>query len=76
MLAGEDCYVKPDRMLCRFVAEAAGWPDMSPRSARDAVIAACAELARDFPHLTPRLLDHLIWSYQRASSRPGGEPRA
>ncbi len=65
MLAGDDSYVKPDRMLCRFVAEATGRPDISPRSARDAVVAACRELACEFPHLTPRLLDHLIWSYQR-----------
>lgn len=71
MLAGYDSYVKPDRMLCRFVAEAAGRPDISPHSARDAVIAACRDLAHEFPNLTPRLLDHLIWSYQRAQSRPG-----
>jgi hypothetical protein len=66
MLAGDDSYVKPDRMICRFVAEAAGRPDISPYTARDAVVAACSILAREFPNLTPRLLDHLIWSYQRA----------
>jgi hypothetical protein len=70
MLAGDDSYVKPDRMLCWFVAEAAGRPDISPHSARDAVVAACRDLAREFPNLTPRLLDHLIWSYQRAQPRP------
>jgi hypothetical protein len=71
MLAGDDSYVKPDRMLCRFVAEAAGQAEISPHSARDAVVAACRDLASEFPNLTPRLLDHLIWSYQRAQPRPG-----
>lgn len=76
MLAGDDSYVKPDRMLCRFVAEASGQPDISPNTARDAVVAACRDLAREFPSLTPRLLDHLIWSYQRAQPRPGRGTRS
>jgi hypothetical protein len=66
MMAGDDSYVKPDRMIRRFVAGAAGLPDVSPDTACDAVVAACGNLAREFPNLTPRLLDHLIWSYQRA----------
>ncbi len=65
MLSGDDSSVKPDRMLCRFVAEAAGRPDILPHSARDAVVEAARVLAPEFPNLTPRLLDHLIWSYQR-----------
>lgn len=69
MLAGDVSYVKPDRMLCRFVAEAAGRQDIPPDLARDAVVAACRELACEFPNLSPRLLDHLIWSYQREQRR-------
>ena len=65
MLSGDDSSVKPDRMLRRFVAEAAGRPDILPHSARDAVVEAARVLAPEFPNLTPRLLDHLIWSYQR-----------
>lgn len=72
MLAGDDSYVKPDRMLCRFVAEALGLPkEVLPHVAREAVIAACNEMAREFPNLTPRLLDYLIWSYQRAQPSLG-----
>jgi len=74
MLAGDDSFVKPDRMLCRFVAEAAGQHDIQPQLARDVVVGACQHLAREFPNLTPRLLDHVIWSYQRA--QPGPRRRA
>lgn len=69
MLAGDDSYVKPDRMLCRFAADAAGRQLVSPNLASAAVVAACRELTPEFPNLTPRLLDHLIWTYQRA--QPG-----
>ena len=65
MLAGDDSNVKADRMICRFVAEAIGKPSVPPECARTAVIDACSVLADEFPNLTPRLLDHLIWSYQR-----------
>ena len=65
MLAGDNNRVKADRMVCRFVAEAAGRQDIAPDVAGAAVIAACDALSREFPNLTPRLLDHIIWSYQR-----------
>ena len=66
MLAGDKASVKPDRMLCRFVEEATGRPGIPSRSACDAVVGAARVLAAEFPNLTPRLLDHLIWSCQRA----------
>lgn len=69
MLAGDDNFVKADRMICRFVAEAAGLPNILPCLAGNAVVAACRNLSSDFPNLTPRLLDHLIWSYQRDQPR-------
>lgn len=64
-LAGDGSYVKPDRMLCNFVADAARLPCVSPDVARDAVAAACRVLTAEFSNLTPRLLDHQIWAYQR-----------
>jgi hypothetical protein len=67
MLAGDDSFVKPDRWLCRFVAEATGMPVVSPELARIAVIEASRKLSSEFPNLKPRLLDYLIWSHQRAA---------
>lgn len=65
MLAGDDGFVKADRMICRFVAHAAGRQVVTTEQAKEAVIGACGVLASEFPNLTPRLLDHLIWRYQR-----------
>lgn len=70
MLAGDETSVKPDRMVCRFVAEATGRPDIGPHTARDAVVEAARLLAAEFPALTARLLDYLIWSYQRDQTAP------
>lgn len=74
MLAGDEASVKPDRMLCRFVEEATGRPGISSRSACDAVVGAARVLAAEFPNLTPRLLDDLIWSCRRP--RPASKFRA
>ena len=65
MMAGDDGYVKADRMICRFVAAAAGLPAVTPTEAQPAVVGACKALVEKFPALTPRLLDHVIWLYQR-----------
>ena len=66
MLAGSDNFVKADRMLCRFVAEAIGAPrPVSSKTAETLVLAASSHLKQEFPDLTPRLLDHAIWNYQR-----------
>ena len=73
MLAGDESRVKPDRMVCRFVAKAAGLPNVSLRMACHTVVAASRALVGEFPNLTPRLLDYLIWSYQHAQPQPGHE---
>lgn len=65
MLAGSDDHVKPDRMLIRFVGNALG-QQLPVGQTEKLVIAACQQLKTNYPHLTPRLLDHLIWNYQRA----------
>jgi hypothetical protein len=54
--------VKPDRMIRRFVAAALGRPGETTvklDEARDLVIAAAARLG-----VSPRALDHAIWSHQ------------
>lgn len=64
MLAGSDDYVKPDRMITRFVQSAIG---KSPNieESHKAIVGACTILTKEYPHLTPRMLDHLVWQYQR-----------
>lgn len=65
MLSGDDGFVKADRMICRFVAASAGLATVTPDQARSAVIGAANIFRRDSPHITPRLLDHIIWKYQK-----------
>ncbi len=64
MLAGDENTIKPDRMVARFI-EQATHQRYNPYQAIRLVIEACRTLQSDFPHLTPRSLDHLIWSYQQ-----------
>jgi hypothetical protein len=61
MLAGSDDYVKADRMVCRFVAEALGVEAVTPQVARSALIGAASDLG-----LAPRALDYAVWTFQRA----------
>jgi hypothetical protein len=67
MLAGDETRIKPDRMICRFVAAALGEPEIVPDRARHVIEGACELLRQDFPHLTPRLLDNAIRGYQRVN---------
>lgn len=62
MLAGVSG-VKPDRMICRFVADALAVPRLSigPEFAAEIVTAAARELG-----VSATALDHAIWRYQRS----------
>jgi len=64
MLAGSDEYIKPDRMIQRFIFAATG-KTMSVQDSHDVIVGAHRLLVNDYPDLTPRSLDYLIWSYQR-----------
>lgn len=64
MLAGEKNYIKPDRMILRFTEHVLGKP-YGPEDTANLLIQACDLLAKDYPGLTPRKLDNLIWNYQR-----------
>jgi len=73
LLAGSDNHVKADRMVRRFVSRAKCGPDATPNElhvppmvAFKAVVTAARLLKRDFPNMTPRLLDSLIWAHERA----------
>lgn len=71
MLAGRDDLVKADRWIVRFVKAAVGRP-IAPREAGNAVKEAARQLARCLPHVTPRLLDHAIWSHGTGKRRNEG----
>lgn len=74
MLAGDDNQVKPDRMIMRFLERFAdGSESLSPEGAHVAIVELSAHLRGDFPHLTPRLLDHAIWRYE--SGRTGAQEK-
>jgi hypothetical protein len=73
MLSGSEDLVKANRMVLRFVAAALGRP-IASELASELVRGAASELHSKYSHLTPRLLDGAIWSYQSelaASNRPG-----
>jgi len=65
MLAGDDTTVKPDRMLVRFCTRALE-RKVTPTEAGTLVIAAAGALSEPAMTVTPRDLDHAIWSWQRS----------
>jgi hypothetical protein len=73
LLAGAQM-VKPDRMIIRFVAEAAGMPIVTASVAKEATIRAAAILSKEFSQVDTRLLDSELWSYE--SLKSANRPRA
>jgi hypothetical protein len=68
MLAGDDSFIKPDRMVLRFVATALDLPaEPNPRLSSVLVRLAARELARRGHNWTPRALDYAIWVRQRGA---------
>ncbi len=64
MLSGDETFVKVDRMMIRFFENAIGYiPDKY--QIRQIIIDIVKILNKKFPNLTPRILDHQIWLYQR-----------
>lgn len=64
MLAGEKNYIKPDRMILRFIEEVIG-KDVGLDEATELIVESCELLKEKYPQITPRFLDNLIWNYQR-----------
>jgi hypothetical protein len=64
MLTGSEDHVKPDRMVRRFV-EHAIHRSLDSQALSDALVRASALLREEYPHLTPRALDALVWRYQQ-----------
>jgi hypothetical protein len=68
MLGGTEDLVKPDRWIGRFLKRHLGY-EPSPEEMQSLISGACAILQTKFPHLTPRLLDYVIWSHERAREK-------
>jgi hypothetical protein len=69
MLSGDDQSIKPDRRVFKFISDAVGREINSPSVATRLMLAATNCLKEDIPDLTPRLLDHKVWLYQRTLQR-------
>ena len=64
MLAGSDDIIKPDRMITRFLESALG-RQIVIAEAQALVESAAYELKKTHLNITPRLLDNVIWNFQR-----------
>ncbi len=62
MLCGDENRIKLDRWLLRFAEIAAGEP-VSEEQVRNSLLHVCENLKNDYPGITPRRLDYLIWNY-------------
>lgn len=64
MLAGDNSFVKVDRMMLRFINDAIGYMP-NKYEIKDIVTRAVELLKVDYPLLTPKQLDHQLWLYQK-----------
>lgn len=64
MLAGDDNFIKADRMIIRFIKSCIQ-QEVSIKDAFNLITGANNVLSVEFPNLTPRILDHEIWKYQK-----------
>ena len=64
MLSGSEDFIKPDRMIQRFLESVLQRPIRIVES-QHLLSEASDELKIHYPNVTPRLLDNLIWQYQR-----------
>lgn len=71
MLAGSDDFIKPDRMVLRFLHAALG-RQVATEEVQKFLVAAVERLKPKHPHLTPRLMDYAVWAHQRQVA--GGSP--
>ncbi|CAN5547428.1 heme peroxidase [soil metagenome] len=68
MLSGSEAFIKPDRMIQRFLESLLQRPIRIAESQR-LLSEAVEELKIDYSKMTPRLLDNLIWQYQRQQKK-------
>jgi predicted transcriptional regulator len=65
MLAGDESQVKPDRMIQRFIQSGVN-KNLNVADSATLVQETCGVLKQTYSSLTPRLLDHEIWKFQRS----------
>ena len=65
MLAGNDDLIKPDRWIMSFLQRCLG-RTCTTSEAGLLLTKVCESLQPQYPHLTPRLLDNMIWNYERS----------
>ncbi len=64
MLAGNDNLIKPDRMINRYFNKLTN-ETLTPNSLLD-ILTGCSNILKEsHPTLSPRILDHEIWKFQR-----------
>ena len=64
MLAGDESHMKIDRWIERFTKMATG-SELEHEEIYNDLLAVCDELKKQYKFITPRLLDHTIWSYAK-----------
>ena len=64
MLSGDEEMVKPDTMILRFIRNAID-ENVNEAEAVSLIQAVSRQLLPQYPRLNPRLLDYIIWSWQR-----------
>ena len=75
MLAGDEQMIKPDIMILRFIQNALG-RNVSEAEAVKLIQTVSKHLLPQYPNLNPRLLDYLIWSWQRSQSISKNNPES
>lgn len=73
MLAGDEQMAKPDTMILRFIQNALG-RNVLEAEAVSLIQAVSKQVLPQYPNLNPRLLDYLIWSWQRSQSISKNNP--
>jgi hypothetical protein len=68
MMCASERHIKPDHMVVRFLERALGRRVHNREVAQ--LLTGAAFLLHDlYPHITPRVLDNLIWQYESERSR-------
>jgi len=73
MLIGAEDFIKPDRMILRFIDDATGLRTSAVRAPL-LLLHVTDHLRATNPNITPRLLDHALWEYQRGLEAPATAP--
>lgn len=65
MLVGDSNDVKVDRHIRAFAKKATNQANLTDEQIKALFRFAAVELSKEYPGMTPRHLDHIVWVYQR-----------